>query len=232
MTIHDTSVPTGYLVLNGQAISRTTYSALYNLYGTKYGNGDGSTTFNLPDLRGLFVRGLDEGKGIDVGRAIGSVQQGAVQNHTHTGTTASAGTHSHTGYTGTYNHYHTGTTSWNGDHAHYTTIAGGPDSDHANNVTRGSNSTGRSESYWSSTTGGHNHTFQTTTDSHSHTIQTYDSGNHSHSFTTNTVDHNHTFTTASGGAHTHTITTGNPDSGGAAETRPVNIAVRYLVKAL
>jgi hypothetical protein len=51
-------VPAGYLELAGQAISRTTYSALFALFGTTYGVGDGSTTFNLPDLRGEFVRGL------------------------------------------------------------------------------------------------------------------------------------------------------------------------------
>lgn len=44
------SIPSGYLACNGSAISRTTYSALYNVIGTKYGSGDGSTTFNLPNL--------------------------------------------------------------------------------------------------------------------------------------------------------------------------------------
>lgn len=67
-------VPAGYLELAGQAISRTTYSALYALFGTTYGVGDGSTTFNLPDLRGEFVRGFDHGRGIDAGRTLGSSQ--------------------------------------------------------------------------------------------------------------------------------------------------------------
>nr|DAK65057.1 MAG TPA: tail collar fiber protein [Caudoviricetes sp.] len=44
------SIPSGYLACNGSAISRTTYSALYNVIGTKYGSGNGSTTFNLPNL--------------------------------------------------------------------------------------------------------------------------------------------------------------------------------------
>lgn len=44
------SIPSGYLACNGSAISRRTYSALYNVIGTKYGSGDGSTTFNLPNL--------------------------------------------------------------------------------------------------------------------------------------------------------------------------------------
>lgn len=67
-------VPDGYLELAGQAISRTTYSALFALFGTTYGDGDGSTTFNLPDLRGEFVRGWDHGRGIDTARTLGSPQ--------------------------------------------------------------------------------------------------------------------------------------------------------------
>ena len=46
--------PTGYLVCDGSEVSRTTYSDLFALIGTMYGNGDGSTTFNLPDFRGQF----------------------------------------------------------------------------------------------------------------------------------------------------------------------------------
>lgn len=45
-------VPDGYLLCNGQSISRTTYAALFSVIGTTYGSGDGSTTFNLPDLIG------------------------------------------------------------------------------------------------------------------------------------------------------------------------------------
>lgn len=73
-------VPDGYLELAGQAISRTTYSALFTLFGTTYGAGDGSTTFNLPDLRGEFVRGWDHGRGIDTGRTLGSTQDDAIRN--------------------------------------------------------------------------------------------------------------------------------------------------------
>jgi microcystin-dependent protein len=47
----DTTVPAGYLICNGAAVSRTTYSALFTAIGTVYGTGNGSTTFNVPDLR-------------------------------------------------------------------------------------------------------------------------------------------------------------------------------------
>ena len=55
------SAPAGFLKCSGQAVSRTTYAALFTAIGTLYGVGDGSTTFNLPDLRGEFIRGLDDG---------------------------------------------------------------------------------------------------------------------------------------------------------------------------
>lgn len=74
------TAPTGYLKANGAAISRTTYATLFSAIGTTYGAGDGSTTFNLPDLRGEFVRGWDDGRGIDSGRAMGSSQTQSTQN--------------------------------------------------------------------------------------------------------------------------------------------------------
>ena len=49
--------PAGFLVCNGGAISRTTYSALFDVIGTTYGSGDGSTTFNLPNLTDRFLQG-------------------------------------------------------------------------------------------------------------------------------------------------------------------------------
>ena len=72
------AIPSGYLECNGQAISRTTYADLFAKIGTTYGTGNGSTTFNLPDLRGEFVRGWDNGRGVDNGRTIGSYQTGSV----------------------------------------------------------------------------------------------------------------------------------------------------------
>lgn len=51
------TIPSGWLLCDGTAISRTTYSELFAVIGTAFGSGDGSTTFNLPDLRGEFLRG-------------------------------------------------------------------------------------------------------------------------------------------------------------------------------
>lgn len=96
--------PAGFLVANGAAVSRTVYARLFGKFGTMYGEGDGSTTFNLPDLRGVFVRGLDAGRGLDPGREQGGFQADSnlahvhdftVPAHTHTGTTSEAGSHTH-----------------------------------------------------------------------------------------------------------------------------------------
>ena len=77
------TIPTGYLECNGAAVNRTTYAALFSFIGTQYGAGNGSSTFNLPDLRGEFVRGFDNGRGVDSGRSIGSSQSGQNLSHDH-----------------------------------------------------------------------------------------------------------------------------------------------------
>lgn len=80
-------VPSGWFICNGGVVNRTTYSKLFAKIGTTYGVGDGSTTFNLPDLRGQFVRGWDVGRGLDPSRVLGSDQNDQFQEHTHTATT-------------------------------------------------------------------------------------------------------------------------------------------------
>ncbi|HGJ8967688.1 phage tail-collar fiber domain-containing protein [Pseudomonas aeruginosa] len=87
--------PAGYLKANGAAISRTTYAALFAVLGTYYGAGDGSTTFNLPDYRGEFLRGLDDGRGVDPGRVLGTNQASQNLSHVHGASTAAAGNHTH-----------------------------------------------------------------------------------------------------------------------------------------
>lgn len=91
----DSTVPAGYLECAGQAVSRTTYAALFAVIGTSFGPGDGSTTFNIPDMRGEFARGWDHGRGIDTGRALGSIQLDELKAHSHAASTADAGAHVH-----------------------------------------------------------------------------------------------------------------------------------------
>ncbi|WP_151946586.1 phage tail protein [Aliarcobacter butzleri] len=68
-------IPEGYLLCNGQEVSRTTYKDLFDVIGTTYGSTTG-TTFKVPDLRGEFIRGFDGGRGVDSGRTFGSWQKG------------------------------------------------------------------------------------------------------------------------------------------------------------
>lgn len=92
-----TSVPDGFLACNGQTVSRANYPALFAAIGTAHGNGNGTTTFHVPDYRGRFLRGVAGGQTTDPDRAsrtamnsggatgdnVGSVQGHAFQEHLH-----------------------------------------------------------------------------------------------------------------------------------------------------
>jgi microcystin-dependent protein len=77
------SCPAGWLNADGSALSRSTYPALFAAIGGGWGGGDGSTTFNVPDLRGYFLRGQDGGAGRDPGRDFASAQGDSVGPHQH-----------------------------------------------------------------------------------------------------------------------------------------------------
>ena len=85
-TVHlfaTTTAPSGYLECDGSAVSRTTYADLFTVIGTTWGAGNGSSTFNVPDLRGEFVRGWDDGRGVDSGRNFASSQTDQNKQHNH-----------------------------------------------------------------------------------------------------------------------------------------------------
>jgi len=92
------TAPSGYLLCDGSAVSRTTYAALYALIGTTYGTGDGSTTFNLPDLQGRVAVGKGTHADVNaVGKSDGVAVASRRPAHKH-----SVGTVSHTlGFSGT-----------------------------------------------------------------------------------------------------------------------------------
>jgi microcystin-dependent protein len=94
-----TTVPDGFLLCYGQAVSRTTYADLFAAIGTAAGAGDGSTTFNVPDYRGRVGAGKDDMGGSSAARlnTIASTTLGtAGGSQTHTLTTAQLAAHSHT----------------------------------------------------------------------------------------------------------------------------------------
>lgn len=96
-----TTAPTGWLMCAGQAVSRTTYAALFAVIGTTYGAGDGTTTFNVPDLRGRVIAGVDNMGGTAANRltAGGSGVAGTLGAaggaETHTLTETQMPSHSH-----------------------------------------------------------------------------------------------------------------------------------------
>jgi microcystin-dependent protein len=87
-----TTAPSGWLMTDGAAVSRTVYADLFASIGTAYGVGDGSTTFNLPDFRGRFARYMDNmgtaqgAASRDTGRIRGAAQTDAMQGHYHSQT--------------------------------------------------------------------------------------------------------------------------------------------------
>ena len=97
LTYTASTVPAYTLICNGAAVSRTQYPDLFNAIGITHGQGDGSTTFNLPDHRGRFLRGTNSGSGNDpdaasriapttggaAGDNVGSVQADGIVGHTH-----------------------------------------------------------------------------------------------------------------------------------------------------
>lgn len=87
------TAPNGWLKANGALLSRSSFSNLFAAIGTIYGAGDGVTTFNLPDLRGEFIRAFDDGRGVDASRAFGSAQGDEFRSHEHTVTGPTGHTH-------------------------------------------------------------------------------------------------------------------------------------------
>ena len=96
------SAPTGFLLCDGSAVSRSTYADLFSAIGTTYGSGNGSTTFNIPDLRGRVIAGQDDMGGSSANRLTN--QSGGLNGdtlgatggaETHTLTTAQLASHTH-----------------------------------------------------------------------------------------------------------------------------------------
>ncbi|WP_208738190.1 tail fiber protein [Oceanidesulfovibrio marinus] len=152
------TVDEGFLPENSAAVSRTTFANLFAKIGTKYGAGDGSTTFNLPDSRNYFKRGWD-----GTPESVGAVEADAFKAHSHSASI---------GYSGS--HTHSGTTTGAGSHAHtYYRWVQWP--------TPGASSGGTSSTY-----NGILHDTSWAGD-HSHSLSINSSGNHNHSVTVNST---------------------------------------------
>ncbi|WP_165678771.1 phage tail protein [Metapseudomonas otitidis] len=230
--------PAGWLKANGAAVSRTTYAALFAAIGTTYGAGDGSTAFNLPDLRGEFIRGWDNGRGVDANRGFGTAQAGQNESHSHGASIGEAGGHTHTASAasnGEHTHPISGVTASNGAHVH--SVSGTAASAGAHTHTQLVRGTGA----WDGTSGNRG------SDQANNSAgggQTGVDGQHSHSVSGTAAragEHNHTVSgsAANAGAHSHTLTVNSVPNhshnitvfvNGGIEARPRNIALLACIK--
>lgn len=230
------SAPSGWLFCNGAAVSRTTYAGLFAAIGETFGSGDGTTTFNLPDLRAKFVRGwAASNPTYDAGRVFGSTQDEDYLGHAHTITLTSAGGHTPAGtISGDGSHTHTVAIAANGAHTHTGTASQGGAHGHSfiwdNNtqyVLGGGNNAARFIGNSSDSNDTHN-TVNLTGGQHSHSLAIDDAAAHIHTATlSGPGTHAHSFSGTAVAAHTHTATAA---SSGGTETRPRNIALYPLIK--
>jgi len=92
-----TDPPAGWLICNGQAVSRETYGVLFAVIGLTYGTGDGLTTFNVPDMRDRFPVGAGSTYSLNTkgGSTTVALTSAQLASHSHSGSASSAGSHSH-----------------------------------------------------------------------------------------------------------------------------------------
>jgi len=202
-----TTAPTGYLLCQGQAVSRATYADLFAIIGTTYGAGNGSTTFNLPDLRqripvGMHSSGTFNALNNTGGAETHTITTAQLPAHTHgVGTLATNSTGAHTHASGTL------ATSSSGAHTHSRITQGGTS-------IRWGDGSGSSSNYVDSGGGA---------GSYGDFLETNSAGAHTHTISGST---------ASDGAHSHTISgsTASTGSGSAINILQPYIVLNYIIK--
>ena len=215
--------PAGWLVANGQAVSRSAYSSLFSAIGTVYGTGDGATTFNVPDLAGRFPLGSDGSHPMGSDTAGGTIDRGA---ETATLTMAHVPQHNHT-----IAHTHT--------------------MDHGHSASAGATGTDHQHSFATGESGAHSHSYLTrggavpqgngnvVAAAFAFTVGTTSGGSHSHSgttgFQTQNVVHNHSVSVGSFSGSTSGASTPNSGNAGSASPTPIKTmppwtGITYIIK--
>lgn len=237
--------PNGYLLCQGQEISREDYAELFSVISDKFGSGDGSTTFNLPDFRGRTMVGVD-GSDIDfaaVGNTGGkkthrlSIDEMPVHTHTQTGHThtasgavASAGAHVHSASSasaGAHTHSVSGSAATAGAHEHSVQVRG---------VGRKAGLTGGGYGYFMQNSG------PNSASPDANDLYAYPAGAHTHTISGTAASaggHAHTVSVASNGAHTHGVTVsldetvgvnGTAGGGLAHNNMQPYVTINYIIK--
>lgn len=211
------SAPDGWLLCAGQAVSRSTYAALFAVVSTTYGSGDGSTTFNLPDLRGRTAVGKDDMGGSAANRVtagisgIAGITLGAVG-----------------GNENVHQHSHTNTATFTGSAVN----TGNQSADHTHSGTTGNDSPDHSHTYtipnWNANVAVATSSILATTQPYASTVNTGGaSTRHTHTFTSGGVSANHTHSVTAAG--TVTMTNANFGSGSSQNMQP-SIILNYIIK--
>ncbi len=218
------TAPNGYLLCQGQAVSRTTYANLFDVISTKYGSGDGSTTFNLPDLRGRVPVGLNtsdndfKALGTTGGTKTVALTLSQIPAHNHSANTTvnSAGAHNHSASsnsTGSHTHTVSGSAASSGYHSHPQIVTAGSGSSYSRSDYEHDGASGAYPQGIDCDRAG----------THTHTVSGTAASNGAHS---------HTITVNSNGAHAHTASTSIGNSGGGAAHNNLQpyIVLNYIIK--
>lgn len=153
------NIPDGFLPCEGQELSRRQFPELSELLGNTFGGS--ASTFNLPDLQGQFIRGLDREGNLDLDeegniRKIGSIQDDSLQGHQHDGYINSNGGHDHKVYVDSKNPISYGTNTFSSDNTSYLRIPKTPSSYESN---KNSSAYDFSDSVETTYCGSHSHSF-------------------------------------------------------------------------
>lgn len=221
-------IPENYDRMKGQAFSAAAYPELAKVY----------PSLKFPDMRAAAIRGLDDGRGIDMNRVLLSEQADGIRAHSHTGTADLGGDHYHTAKTvggGEHihnawtdqqgNHAHNGATDTQGSHQHY--------SGYAENITTSpppwgsdgsQNKQGQKDSDWDNS-----YWLTSPSGSHAHNFNTTFNGLHGHNIGVGTTgsSHTHNIQIDWAGAHVHSFTTNQT---GGAETVMRNVAFIWVCR--
>ena len=209
------TAPDGYLICDGSEVSRTEYADLFAVIGTTYGEGDGATTFNLPNLQGRVPLGIStEPEFNELGNAGGATDHVLTTDempaHNHTASASSAGSHTHSATTNMAgSHSHEGVTQYEPPHQHNYSVR-------TSHNTGGTNFSG---AYYA----GNSRTAATRSTSadgyHNHALVIHQAGIHEHQVFINDSED-----------HTHSVTVNNNGSGIAHNNLQPYIVVNFIIK--
>lgn len=231
--VTDAPAAHGWVLCDGRALSRSTYSRLFAAIGTTFGAGDGSTTFNVPGLTNKVLRGHNATLNNPTGADSATLSANNIPQHSHSITTS--GTHDHNGSTDTVaNHDHDGSAASSGAHDH-SGWANADNGSHTHDLSlpvgTGTGSGAVPGASYATTmnlsTGGESA-------QHGHSIYAQSAGAHTHTVDTNAAgSHSHTVDTTVGGDHAHGGNTGNygQASPTAISTIQASVHVAFYIRA-